>query len=495
MRSLGFKLALAFLAVALSGVAIVALSVARGAESQFSSYLQRGSTQLRVGWTLASLRVYYAEKGSWKGVEALLRSMGNEQEGHFLLTDGKGRVIADSTGQLTDRLVDEKVLGTSFSITVEGKPVGTLHFLPWDASLPAASAQRNAPAAGMMGLGVVEGDHMEIMSRMMGGLQMTTEPLVGPPEQDYLAAVKNSLWLGGAVAASAAVLLGLLLTRYITRPLTRVTAAAQAIARGDLSQRVTVSSGDEIGELGAAFNAMAETLAMNEKQRRQMVADIAHELRTPLSIIQGNLEAMVDGFVPPNREQLSSLHQESQFLSRLVSDLRELSLMEAGQLKMEKSSTDLGTVIQRSVEKVSLQGASKNISLEIDMPPLLAPVLADAHRLEQVLGNLLDNALRHTPSGGKISLKVNTEGRNHVVSISDTGHGIAAADLPFVFDRFYRADKSRSRATGGSGIGLAVVKQLVQAHGGKVWVESQEGKGSTFYFSLPLIVDLVALKG
>jgi signal transduction histidine kinase len=222
---------------------------------------------------------------------------------------------------------------------------------------------------------------------------------------------------------------------------------------------------------------MAANLAASEEQRRQMVADIAHELRTPLSVMQANLEAMQDGVLPTDAEQLASLHEETLLLSRLVADLRLLSLAEAGQLELELTEADLGELASRAAERLRPAADARGVALAVEIAAGLPRVQVDADRFIQMIGNLVDNALRYTPPGGRIELAVRWSGeagptRRPIVAVTDTGGGIAPADLPHVFDRFYRGDKSRARASGGSGLGLAIVKQLVEAHGGQVWAES-----------------------
>jgi signal transduction histidine kinase len=251
-------------------------------------------------------------------------------------------------------------------------------------------------------------------------------------------------------------------------------------------------------------------------QRRQLVADIAHELRTPLSVIQANLEAMQDGVLPVDAEQIASLREETLLLSRLVADLRLLSLAEAGQLKLDLAAADLGDLVQRAVDRLRPEAEARGIALVAEVAAGLSPVPVDASRFNQIVGNLVDNALRYTPRGGRIVVATGLvnpstgglrlqgafgpaapEGSQApaptpAVTVTDTGSGIAPEDLPHVFDRFYRADKSRSRAGGGSGLGLAIVKQLVEAHGGRVWAESpvhlaagDKGCGTRISFTLP----------
>jgi len=222
---------------------------------------------------------------------------------------------------------------------------------------------------------------------------------------------------------------------------------------------------------------MAANLAASEGQRRQMVADVAHELRTPLSVMQANLEAMQDGILPTDTEQLASLHEETLLLSRLVADLRLLSLVEAGQLKLELAENDLGELVSRAAERLRPAAEAKGVDLTIEFTPDSPRVRVDVDRFTQMIGNLVDNALRYTPQAGRIVLAVGWsgeagQGRRPMVAVTDTGSGIAPEDLPHVFDRFYRGDKSRARASGGSGLGLAIVRQLAEAHQGQVWAES-----------------------
>lgn len=338
--------------------------------------------------------------------------------------------------------------------------------------------------------------HSQAMQQMMGsggmmggGLGGMMAPF-GRAEQEFLEAINRSLWLAGLIAGAAAVLIGLVITRQIVSPLQRLTSAAHRIAAGDLSQRVSVESKDETGELAASFNTMAEALSKNEELRRNMVADIAHELRTPLAVLQGNLEAMRDGVISPTSQQLDSLHHEAQSLSRLVDDLGTLSLVEAGQLKLRLEAAGISEIIRRVSTGMEAQAKQSGISLEVSLADNLPIAMADTDRIAQVLRNLLSNALRHTPAGGSIRVTAQPSpqsGKDILVSVADTGQGIPAQDLPYIFERFYRVDRSRTRSTGGAGIGLTIVKQLVEAHGGRVWVESTPGKGSAFFFTLPVV--------
>ncbi len=330
----------------------------------------------------------------------------------------------------------------------------------------------------------------QMMDEMMGpeASQAAMEQMLGPAERAYLASINSSLWLAGGLAALVAVALGLLFARQIAGPVRSLTTAARRLGAGDLDQRVSVRGRrDELGELAEAFNSMAEAVGRQEMLRRQMAADIAHELRTPLAVIQANLEAMLDGVRPLSAEEVADVHRETRLLSRLVTDLRDLSLAETGQLPLRKKLTDLSELVRTSVARFSAQAEEKGVRLDAEAADGKLSADVDPDRIAQVLGNLLDNALRHTPAGGEVMVCLQPGAqRDEVrVTVRDTGSGIPEEHLPNIFERFYRADRARTRTDGGSGIGLAVVRQLIEAQGGRVWAESQPGKGATFGFVLP----------
>ena len=308
----------------------------------------------------------------------------------------------------------------------------------------------------------------------------------GQAEKKFIDDSQSSLGIAALVAVAIAIALGFVMSKLITRPMQQLAFSARKIASGDLTQRVRHQSDDEVGEVSNAFNSMAEQLEKKEKSRKQLLADVAHELRNPLSIVQGNLEAWLDGVIKPTPEQIASVYDETVLLNRLITDLRELSLAEAGQLKLHLEKTGLKDIINAEVTGFQARCQEKSISLVSEMINSLPAVNVDRDRIRQVLHNLLENALHFTPAEG--SIKVNADlDENHqiVVSVSDSGSGIDKADLPFIFEHFYKADKSRQRSYGGAGIGLALVKNYVELHGGRVWVESEVGKGSAFYFTLP----------
>ncbi len=294
------------------------------------------------------------------------------------------------------------------------------------------------------------------------------------------------VWIGSIALlwalGFALVTIGRRVSRDLAAPLADVMAAADSVASGDLSVRVPERGPADFIRLARSFNHMAEELQRADQQRRNLTADVAHELRTPLQIIQGNLEGVLDGVYEPTPEHLGVTLEETRLLARLVDDLRTLSLAEAGQLPLQLEPVNVAEVLTDVSTSFSGQTEIAGIMLEVQVSsPSPLTITADAGRLEQVLGNLLANALRYTPSGGTITLRA--EGGNGCVLIlvRDTGAGIPAEDLPYVFDRFWRGDRSRSRAGGaGSGLGLAIARQLVQAQGGRIWVESEVGRGTVF---------------
>ena len=300
------------------------------------------------------------------------------------------------------------------------------------------------------------------------------------------------VWLGGIGLALGlpilAVLIGLRTVRGFALPLTDLRAAIDAVAEGDLSVRVAEGGRGEMGRLASSFNRMLAELERTERQRRNLTADVAHELRTPLHVIQGNLEGMLDGVYPSTPEQIDATLQETRLLARLVDDLRTLSLAEAGELPLQWGPVDVADLLADAVTSFSGQAEERGIRLglgAVDGPPLV--VHGDADRLDQVLGNLISNALRHTPAGGSVTLAARQEGERLAIRVADTGAGIPADDLPFVFDRFWRGDRARSHAEGaGSGLGLSIASQLVQAHGGALTVQSEVGKGTEFIIRLLL---------
>jgi signal transduction histidine kinase len=320
----------------------------------------------------------------------------------------------------------------------------------------------------------------------VGDLLVNPEQIIRSLDRGFLASINKMALFSAVVAGLAAILITLALSRRVVQPVTALTAAAQRMGRGDLSARVKVASDDEIGELARSFNSMADGLARQEKLRRNMVSDIAHELRTPLTNLRGYVEAARDGLLQPDRQWLESLYEEAVLLHRLVDDLQQLTLAEARELRLERAAVKISDLTQAALDSVRMAAEERGLTMLIDTPADLPAVYADAARIGQVLRNLLNNALDFTPQGGEVVVAARADGQWVNVEVRDNGRGIAPEHLPLVFERFYRVDASRARSTGGSGLGLTIVKNLVEAHGGRVWVSSTPNVGSTFGFSLPV---------
>ena len=307
--------------------------------------------------------------------------------------------------------------------------------------------------------------------------------MMGGPERQFLADVQRAIWFAAVIGLGVATVAGTVTARRITAPLQTLATGARRIGRGDLSRDVPVAGHDEIAEMARTFNGMAADLRRAEDGRRELLADIAHELGTPLAVLQANLEGMLDGVVEVTPARLASLHNQTNLLTRLVHDLRDLALLREGALRLDRLPTDLAQLAGEVVETFQAAAAEKGVTLALAGEPV--GVAADRERLAQVFHNLLSNALRHTERGGAVRVTVRAAAADGLVEVADTGGGIPADDVDRVFDRFHRVDRSRSRSTGGAGLGLAIVKQIVETHGGRVWVRSQEGQGSTFGFTVP----------
>ncbi|MGC0375953.1 sensor histidine kinase [Streptomyces sp. SAI-229] len=288
--------------------------------------------------------------------------------------------------------------------------------------------------------------------------------------------------------ALAAVLGALLLSRAVLRPVRAMTLAAKGLGEGDLERRVPVSGRDEIAQLGGAFNRMADSLQAGEERQRRLIGDIAHELRTPLANLRGYLEALRDDVVEPTPDLLASLHEEALLQQRIVDDLQDLALAEAGALTYHPAEVDLRELLETGRTAHRAQADAAGVTLRLEAPEPVF-VTADPDRLRQVVGNLVGNAIRATAAGGSVTLALTTRRELAVVEVRDTGKGIAAEDLPHLFDRFWRADASRGRATGGSGLGLAVARQIVTDHRGTIEARSTVGVGTTFTVVLPMAPD------
>lgn len=303
----------------------------------------------------------------------------------------------------------------------------------------------------------------------------------------FLEDIRHGVQRAIFMAMIVAVIVGTVIVRQITRPLSRLREATQTLAQGDLSVRVPVKSRDEVGRVAESFNQMAADLEQQEQVRRQMVADVAHELRTPLTVMNSNLEAMLDGLIQPNPTELGELHDETQRLIRMIEDLRLLSLADAGRLQVRKENVDVFDIIDMVISRMTPLAQSQGIKLPAPMRAVPLIINGDVDKLQQAIGNLVDNGIRHTLAGGKVLVTAVQENKFVHISVTDTGRGIPPEDLPNLFDRFWRGDKSRSRHSGGSGLGLSIVQQIVELHNGSITAVSPDGMGATFTITLPLV--------
>jgi len=304
---------------------------------------------------------------------------------------------------------------------------------------------------------------------------------------NFQASFNESLVIALIAAVVVAVLVSLIFSRSIISPVRAMTAASQRIAAGHYEERVEIRGADELGQLAGRFNQMAEKLEQVESMRRRLIGDVTHELRTPLTAIKGSMEGLMDGVLPATEETYQQIHREAERLNRLVDDLQELSRVEARAYELDLRQLDAADLVRTVVRRMQFQFDEKRISLTTRLPARPVLVHADEDRMIQVLTNLVSNALHYTPAGGAVTIAMDSAGKEVRFSVRDTGAGIAREHLPHIFDRFYRVDKSRSRTQGGSGIGLTIARHLVEAHGGRIWVESAGAdRGSTFVFTLPL---------
>ncbi len=446
-RSLLFRMIAAFSVVILVALLAVFTFMSWSTEAEFERFRANVDAQRAEDVRFALVR-YYINSGDWTGIQPYVKHIADMWEWRIIVTDADGIVVADST---------EELLGSSYFEEKPGMLVSTFG------------------GAQLLGTLYVEAQTPPGTERAL--LAVTLER------------IGQFLLLGLLVATGFAVVLAWFLTRRILAPVADLRGAVQRVGAGDLSQRVEVTDEGEIGELAAAFNTMEGELQRANQVQRQMIADIAHELRTPLSNIRGYIEAVRDRVIEPDEETVATLDAEALLLSRLVDDLQEISMVEAGQMKLDIQPEDITELLSHTTDAMRTMASAHLITLELRTHDSLSLVAIDYHRISQVLRNLLDNAIAHTREGGHITVEAVPRSGYVEVSISDDGAGIAEHDLPYLFDRFYRADRSRTRATGGRGLGLTISKGLVEAHGGTISVTSTPGAGSRFCFTVPVFKD------
>lgn len=454
------QLTIAFAVVAVIGIGLVAVVTNLAVDREFRTFVAQNELDLANSELYSELVAYYTQHQTWTGVEDIMQQVGpsvfpDRRPGDqpadrgrprldVLIADADGVIVFDSHRQRRGEPLNPAELDNATALTAGDQTIGYLAITP-------------GPIGNLL-----------------------------PPEQAFIDQVRRNLLLAGLAASLIGAALGLAFSRTLTRPLDRLATAARAIAAKDLSQRVASGGTVEVANVAEAFNDMADSLEKAEQLRRNLIADVAHELRTPLSVMQGNLAAQLDGLFPLDLAETARLYDETRLLSRLVDDLRELAQAEAGQLQLNIGAIDLRRVIDTTAKAFNGMDNEHQAGVNVELPDQLPRVKADGERVAQVLRVLLSNALRHTPAHGSITISAFGLQDKVGVSVQDTGEGIAAGELPYVFDRFWRGDKSRARETGGSGLGLAIAKQLIEAQGGTIGVESVIGQGSRFWFTLPI---------
>jgi signal transduction histidine kinase len=446
MRSITLKMVLASLTIALISIVLIVVLARWNTGAEFTRFV----SDRRGEELVENLEEYYQAHGTWTGIEKTIviytdrqwPENGPPRETFFTLVDAGGQVVLAGPGFQRGQKIPQPVLEGGLPVEVDGERVGTL-------VLGRIPIERN------------------------------------PREEEFIRRTNRMLVYSAVGASVVALLLGIFLSRTLTRPIRELTEATHAVAGGNLGLQVSVRSRDEMGELAASFNKMSADLARSTDARRQMTADIAHELRTPLSLILGHAEAVHDGVLPPARENFEIIREEALRLEHLVDDLRTLSLADAGELSInlqEVSAQKLLNDIQSTYHHIARQ---KDVKIQVDVasePPMLN---IDPGRITQVLTNLLDNALRHTPEGGRILLSARKGEEGVELSIQDSGPGIESEETARIFQRFYRTDSARHRDSGGSGLGLAIAKSIVELHQGQIWAESQPGEGLKIVILFP----------
>jgi signal transduction histidine kinase len=460
-RSITAKLILAFLAVS---VVVVALASGITYLLTVREFKQLVFNQSRDQF-VSDVGLFYQMNGSWEGVldYVNLRNTFPQHGGPgsgpsqplvspargqiqaasitFLLADANGKVLVPAGQFQVGQILPSAKLAQGTAVDINGKQVGTV-------------------------------------------LVIGNPPPLGGLELQYLNRTNQALLYAALGAALVALGLGTILARTLTHPLRDLTTAIHAMAKGDLKQHVPVKSHDELGELAAAFNQMSSDLDRLNLSRRQMTADIAHDLRSPLTVIGGYVESMRDGVLSPTPERLDTIHSEVQHLQRLVEDLRTLSQADAGELTLNRETLAPLALLERMANSYNHLAARKKVALEVLAEPNLPEIRLDPDRMAQVFGNLISNSLRYTPAGGKILLTAGQEKDALAFSVQDNGQGISSEALPYIFDRFYRADPARAQGSE-SGLGLAIARSIVEAHGGSISAESEVGKGTKIRIVFP----------
>jgi signal transduction histidine kinase len=464
-NSLIWKLTLAFLLVAVVATALMAFFIRMTSGDRLIELIL---DQQRSGLRTA-LEDYYSENGSWQGIEQRWEQVQNFPRNMPTFSPEEGRLPFQTRGGERDRRSLFGLINAAGRVVISYDPG-----MPRGALAPPAVINRGEP--------------LEVNGERVGTIVTARlSPRLNPEENLYLQRINNALLFATGGALLAALMFGIILARTLTQPLQELTRAAQNIAQGQLEQQVRVDANDELGQLAAAFNRMSQEVVRVNQQRKQMTADIAHDLRTPLTVIGGYVESMRDGVLQPTPERLALIYTEIERLQNLVGDLKMLSQVDAGELPLHPQWIAPKSLLEHAAAPFQFRASQQQIALTIDASEELPVLWVDEGRMMQVFGNLLSNALRYTPAAGEIRLSAEAEKDTVTLVVQDNGSGIPAEALPYIFDRFQRADQSRHSETGESGLGLSIVKALVQAQRGSVRAESTQGGGTRIIITMPAV--------
>jgi signal transduction histidine kinase len=478
LRSLRFRLILVTVVVSVIAVGAVGFFSSHVTILKFQQYVESdAATGLEAAGEV--LVENYSRAGSWEGSRPVLERLGKVANKQFILLNSGRKIVATSGGSLSEARIE---VAPDHAVS-----------LKWPEEDERNIGAGKAHASGPVELKLLDVPHVGLQNS--GGAPLGTLYLIPLSSPDsvrkqavFTSSINRSLLWAALAAICCAVIAAAALSRRILRPVEALTSAVRRMEAGDLSQRVEADSKDEIGELTRAFNSMADGLAREQQLRQSMVNDVAHELRTPLTNIRCHLEALQDGLAEASPELINSLYEESMLLNSIVNDLQDLTLAESDQLRLQRQAASIGNEIDLAVSSLRPQASGRGVTLKADVPADLPLAYADPERVGQILRNLLNNALTHTPAGGVIEIRAETKGDEIEVTVRDTGEGIEPEHLNNIFERFYRTDQSRERATGGAGLGLAIVKQFVSLHGGHIVATSTVGEGSAFVFTLPVFI-------
>jgi signal transduction histidine kinase len=463
MRNLTARLTAAFLLVVLVALMTVALVMGSSVESSFRGYLGNESNHTASTEVAASLEVYYASTGSWEGVDALLEEYSGQRGPG---SNGQGQRRGGTAGGITYTLFD--VDGTVIATTSTDR-----------GSQDATESELSSARLLTDSLGAPNGWLL---------VEAPSQIILNAAQDQYLTEVRRTLWLTALLAGGLALALGIGISQVIVRPLRKLTQAARSVASGEMGRQVEIGSGSaaEISTLASSFNQMSAALAEAADSRQRMTADIAHELRTPLSVMRSQLQAMLDGVYPTDAAHVATVYDQTLHLSRLVDDLHTLTRAETGHLLLVKRSVQPGDLVRRAAALFEPLAQDNGLTVEVHVEDDLPTLQADLDRLHQVMANLLANALRHTAAGGRIRLSARQAAPHRVLfSVANSGETLTPEQARHVFERFWRADDSRQRDGSGVGLGLAISQQLVHLHGGQMQVEIASG-WTCFSFSIPV---------